>query len=79
MDSEDLEGDSSESKIEAIEKENPKGDQKEKRREFVMQDDQTRGPEGLAEKMDSVEKRGESETGVTRWRLGRCDRMCRGT
>jgi len=44
-----------------------------------MQDDQTKGPKSLGEEIDSVEKRCESETGVTRWKQGRCGRMCRST
>ena len=51
-----------------IKKEIPEGDQEEGRSEFIVQNDQTRGPESLGEEIDSVEKRGESETGMTRWK-----------
>jgi len=38
-----------------------------------------RGPEVLSdEEIDSVRKRSEPETGVIRWKWGRCGRMCRG-
>jgi len=63
--SEDLEVDSSERETEHIEKENPDGDQ-EGGREFTGQDDQTREPESLGKEIDSMEKRGTFETGMTR-------------
>jgi len=68
MGSEDLKGDSSECETEHIKKENPEGDQEEGRRQFIVQNDQTRGPRSLGVKIDSVEKRGESETGITHWK-----------
>jgi len=79
MGSEDLEGDSSEYETEHIKKENTDRDQEEVRREFIGRDDQTRGPKGLGDEIDSVEKRCESGTEMTRLNRGRCGRMCRGT
>ena len=57
------------------------GNHEEERREFIMQDDQTGGPESLGVEIDfdSVERRGEFMTGTTRWKQGRCGRMYRGT
>ena len=79
MVSEDLEGDISESKVEALERENPKVDKKEGRMEFTIEVDQVRGPEVLSdEEIDLVRKRREHGTGVTRWKWDRCGRMCRG-
>jgi len=54
-------------------------DQGEETREFIMQDDQTGGPESLGVEIDSnsAKSRGEFLTGMTHWKLGRCGRMCR--
>jgi len=45
-------------------------DQGEERREFIMQDDQTRGPESLGVEIDSdsAKRIGEFVTGMTRWK-----------
>ena len=72
MGSEDVERDSSESEVEANEKENPEWDQQEGRMEFILQANQTRGPKALASEIDLMEGMGEFETGVTRWKRGRC-------
>jgi len=79
MESEDLERDFSKSKMEALERENSEGDQEERRVQFIVEVDQMRGPELLSDEIDPTEKRVESEIGVTRWKRGRCGRMCRGT
>jgi len=60
-----LEVDLSESKTNAIGSENPEEDQKEGRMEFLVQANQMRGPEGLGDEIDPMEKRGKSGTGVT--------------
>ena len=66
MGSEDPEGDFSENKMETLERENPKGDQEEGRMELNVQANQMRGPEGVCDEIDPIEKRGESETVATR-------------
>jgi len=66
--SDDVEGDSSESETEPMKKGYPEGDQEEGRMESIVQTDQMRGPENLSKETDPVEKRGESETGVTCWK-----------
>ena len=78
---EDLKGDSSECETEQIKGENPGGDHEEEKREFIMQDDQTRGPESLGAEIDSdsTKRRDEFVTGIICWKRGRCSRMCRGT
>ena len=45
-------------------------DQGEERREFIMNDDQTGGPESLRVEIDSnsAKRRGESVTGMTHWK-----------
>ena len=79
--SEDLRRDPSKYETEQIEGENPRGDHEEEKREFIMQGDQTRGPESLGVKIDSDSVKTESEfvTGMTRWKRGRCGGMCKGT
>ena len=79
MGSEHLERDANESEMEATKKEKPEGEQEEEMRESIVLADQIRGPEGLDDEIDPVEKKGELETGVAHWKRGRCGRMCRGT
>ena len=57
MGSEDLEGFFTESKTEALERENPEGDQEEERMEFTVEVDQMKGPEVLSEEeIDPVQE-----------------------
>jgi len=41
--------------------------------------DQMKGPKGLGDEIDPVERSGKLETGVIQWKRGRCGRMCRDT
>jgi len=45
--------------------------------ESIVRTDQMRRPKSLSEETDPMEKHGESKTGVTNWKRGRCGRMCR--
>ena len=81
MGCEDLKRDSSECETEQAEGESPGGDHEKDRREFIIQDDQTEGPESLGLEIDSdyVKRNGEFVIRTTCWKRGRCSRMCRGT
>jgi len=54
-------------------------DREEERRNRTIQDEQTRGSKDLEEKINSLWNRAECEIEVTRWKWGRCGRMCKGT
>ena len=54
-------------------------DQEEERRDSTVQDEQTRGSEDLEAEINCLWNRAECEIGVTRWKRGRCGRMCKGT
>ena len=65
--SEDLEGDFNGSKMEALERENPEGDQEEGMVEFTVEVDQMREHKVFSDQeIDPVRKKGELKTGATR-------------